>query len=418
MEVKELLKFILYFCNYFNSKLTNVKDITIRGFFNAQIFKNEHETFWKQGKFCNDNGTKLCSSNFIVTTINLFTALNEHDLLSLNLHLDKENNIIFSFLANILNKNFKIDGIGLTNQQSDFLRIIHSKMSEVFNTHRSNYLDELLEARIKRFNINNQNDKSPALEIAVKDKDFIKVKRDYNKRIRYQNHINNFNIHLNNNPMTTPDSLFYCRFPWPMFKDDEDFIKKYYDIIEDTQKRIMLLNIEYLNEKITVLDQNLDVIKDNLIKEEKWDPNQNKENLDFITVENVFKECINLEERKLKNYLMKSKYKTERCKALRMNKDYFEKRLSSKKKVINQSGDSNDDSIESGSFSGRSSSFYSHGSSVRSSSILKEKKKYHNSSSYKNRKKNGHSSRRSSSNNNNSNESGNFRRVSFSKKWR
>lgn len=75
----------------------------------------------------------------------------------------------------------------------------------------------------------------------------------------------------------------------------------------------MLLNIEYLNEKITVLDQNFDVIKDNLIKEEKWDPNQNKENLDFITVENVFKECINLEERKLKNYLMKSKYKTERC---------------------------------------------------------------------------------------------------------
>jgi hypothetical protein len=146
--------------------------------------------------------------------------------------------------------------------------------------------------------------------------------------------------------------------------------------------------------------------------------NQNKENLDFITVENVFKECINLEERKLKNSWMKSKYKTERCKALRMNKDYFEKRLSSKKKVINQSGDSNDDSIESGSFSGRSSSFYSHGSSVRSSSILKEKKKYHNSSSYKNRKKNGHSSRRSSSNNNNSNESGNFRRVSFSKKWR
>ena len=25
----------------------------------------------------------------------------------------------------------------------------------------------------------------------------------------------NINIHLNNNPMTTPDSLFYCRFPWP-----------------------------------------------------------------------------------------------------------------------------------------------------------------------------------------------------------
>jgi hypothetical protein len=411
---------ILYYCNYFDSKLANVKDITIRGFFNAQIFKNEHETFWKQGKFCNDNGNKLCSSNFIVTTINLFTALNEHDLLSLNLHLDKENNIIFSFLANILNKNFKIDGIGLTNQQSDFLRIIHSKMSEVFNTHRSNYLDELFEARFKRLNINNQNDKSPALDFAIKDKDFIKVKRDYNKRIRYQNHINNFNIHLNNKPMTTPDSLFYCRFPWPMFKDDEEFIKKYYDIIEDTQRRIMLLNVDHLNEKIMILDQNLDLIKNNLIKEEKWDPNQNKENLEFIPVENVFKECISLEERKLKNYLMKSKYKTERCKALRMNKDYFEKRLSSKKKVTNQSDDSNDDSMESGSFSGRSSSFFSHGSSVRSSSILKRKKKYHNnnnSSNNKKKKTNSHSSRRSNSNDY-GDENRNFRRVSFSRNRR
>jgi hypothetical protein len=49
-----------------------------------------------------------------------------------------------------------------------------------------------------------------------------------------------------------------------MFKDNDEFINKYYDIIEDAQKKIMNLNLEELKKRNQVLDVDLDKLKTEL----------------------------------------------------------------------------------------------------------------------------------------------------------
>lgn len=397
IEFDELLKLIRYFSNYFTGKLKDIKDTSCRGFFQTKIFKDELTNVWNRGSFGDENG-KLCGGKFVETTFKLFEMLDNHDFLGKNLHLDKENNIIFTFLANVLCRDFKVDNIVFSAEQKDKLRIVHSKMSEIFVTNSSKYLDEFLNNKLKRMNLNNNVD-SEAFNLAKNDKDFIKIKRNYNKRIRYQNHIDNFKIHLSNQPLTTHSSLFYHRFPWPMIRDDDDYIKKYYDIIEDTQKKIMELNVDYFEEKIAKIDQDINVIKAELLLKDKWDVEVNNGNEEFIPVEDVIKECSNIEQKNLKEFLRKSKYKTERCEAKRLDKDYFNKRSR------RESNGSVNSSVVS------SSAFSDSGSNSSRGSILKNSRDGHKrnkNKSYNNYSSNDRRSRDRSSN------SRNFRRVRFS----
>ena len=397
IEFDDLLKLIRYFSNYFNGKLKDIKDTSCRGFFQTKIFKDELTNVWVRGSFGDENG-KLCGGKFVETTFKLFEMLDSHDFLSKNLHLDKENNIIFTFLANVLCRDFKVDNNVFSSEQKDKLRIVHSKMSEIFVTNSSKYLDEFLNNKLKRMNLNNNGD-SEAYNLAKNDKDFIKIKRNYNKRIRYQNHVDNFKIHLSNQPLTTHSSLFYHRFPWPMVRDDDDYIKKYYDIIEDTQRKIMELNVVFFENKIVSIDQTINDIKAELMLKDKWNLEENAENEEFIPVEDVIKECNNIEQKNLKEFLRKSKYKTERCEAKRLNKEYFNKRLR------------REDNGSVNSSIGSSSAFTDSGSNSSRGSILKnsrdghkwnKKRNYNNFSSYDRRSRD------------RSNNSRNFRRVRFS----
>ena len=51
----------------------------------------------------------------------------------------------------------------------------------------------------------------------------------------------------------TPNSLFYNRFPCPMFNDNDGYIDDYNNIIKNTQKSIIKLNIQYGNKKIEII---------------------------------------------------------------------------------------------------------------------------------------------------------------------
>jgi hypothetical protein len=103
MEVLDLLKLIRYFCVYFNSRLKKLSDMQFRQFYASKKFNDEFLTIWNEGNFGDERG-KLSAGNFLITVFKLFDELDKFDIGSLNLHLDKENNVIFSFLTNNLTK--------------------------------------------------------------------------------------------------------------------------------------------------------------------------------------------------------------------------------------------------------------------------------------------------------------------------
>ncbi len=276
-----------------------------RQFYASKKFNDEFLTIWNEGNFGDERG-KLSAGNFLITVLKLFDELDKFDIGSLNLHLDKENNVIFSFLTNNLKNDIVINDsvVKYNNNQLISLRVMHSKMSEIFNTHGSSYLNDLFDNKIKRLNLNNKNNNSVKHEIALNDKDFIKVKRIYNKKIRFNRHISNFEFHLNNNPITSPKSLFYYKFPWPMFKDNDEFINKYYDIIEDAQKKIMNLNLEELKKRNQVLDVDLDKLKTELKDKDRWNgvDDMVEDGGEIVSLEDVFKECNDIEEKRFSDH--------------------------------------------------------------------------------------------------------------------
>ena len=78
------------------------------------------------------------------------------------------------------------------------------------------------------------------------------------KKLRYNNHMMLFNTHIERK--TTPPSLFFNRFPAPFLADDESFLKKYNDIIENLQINIMKLINSHLKIKVDSVCGELDKI--------------------------------------------------------------------------------------------------------------------------------------------------------------
>jgi len=161
----------------------------------------------------------------------------------------------------------------------------------------------------------------------------------------------------------------------------------------------MELNVDYFEEKIAKIDQDINVIKAELLLKDKWDVEVNNENEEFIPVEDVIKECSNIEQKNLKEFLRKSKYKTERCEAKRLDKDYFNKRSR------RESNGSVNSSIVS------SSAFSDSGSNSSRGSILKNSRDGHKRNKNKSYNNYGSNDRRSRDRSSNSR---NFRRVRFS----
>lgn len=60
---------------------------------------------------------------------------------------------------------------------------------------------------------------------------FNNIKRKLIKKSYYLNHINQFKSHLENN--TVPKELLYTKFPIPFLWDDEEFVKKHNQLIQD-----------------------------------------------------------------------------------------------------------------------------------------------------------------------------------------
>ena len=88
-----------------------------------------------------------------------------------------------------------------------------------------------------------------------KDVNQIKILNLMEKIAKFKNHINIFRIHLSKN--TTPSTLFFNRFPKPMFYDDEQLINSYNDIILVAQTDMIKASIKSCEDKLKYYEDEL-----------------------------------------------------------------------------------------------------------------------------------------------------------------
>ncbi len=74
------------------------------------------------------------------------------------------------------------------------------------------------------------------------------------------NHVDNFNVHLTNR--TVPSSLFYNRFPYPMFDRDPEFVRQFNEIIHDSQVKFIKLCSSFCVDKAGKHLENIEKIID------------------------------------------------------------------------------------------------------------------------------------------------------------
>lgn len=84
-----------------------------------------------------------------------------------------------------------------------------------------------------------------------------------NKSIRYKNHVAIAKIHINKR--TTPNTLFYNRFPRPLFPYDVNFINKYNIIIENFQKETLSLMNETVENELKIIDTEIISLKEGFL---------------------------------------------------------------------------------------------------------------------------------------------------------
>jgi hypothetical protein len=92
--------------------------------------------------------------------------------------------------------------------------------------------------------------------------DFRPLINKINKQIRYKNHLAIFKIHTTNN--TTPSSLFFDRYPPPLFREDEKFIDSYNALIREMQKRTIDLTVGEFTERLEIVEEEIINEKDRL----------------------------------------------------------------------------------------------------------------------------------------------------------
>jgi hypothetical protein len=89
--------------------------------------------------------------------------------------------------------------------------------------------------------------------------DHNKIYYQMDKLLRYEHHIKTYDIHFETK--TTPSSLFYTRFPRPMFFDNNDYLNKYNKLIEEFQTEAMKINYEEFKSRINETKTKLNNLK-------------------------------------------------------------------------------------------------------------------------------------------------------------
>lgn len=142
-----------------------------------------------------------------------------------------------------------------------------TQIQQEMNSKLSNEM-KLINDRISGINLNNtrytssQNSVNLTFnDIGVDEKTGFDLEKCINKKLRLQNKIKLLQSHIGKN--TTPSSYFYGSFPSPYFYDDAEYVKLHNERIAKWQKEAMEQDIVYLQEKISQLDLEIDLLIQN-----------------------------------------------------------------------------------------------------------------------------------------------------------
>jgi hypothetical protein len=202
--------------------------------------------------------------NFLDITHWFFKKLLDYDISGSNIHLNKDNLCIVQFLNKLLEKKFSIKNqFTFSKEQLRDLKIIHSDIMSVYSNSNDSFLDFLVQGHNNSNNNNSQTTNLRNFKRILKssrgDKSLV---FNINKVLRFRNHITIFDIHKRKK--TTPNSLFFSRFPMPFFPNDESFVNKNNLIIEQAQNSFMEIINETLHEKIEQIKVEINTFKNGL----------------------------------------------------------------------------------------------------------------------------------------------------------
>ena len=278
MEFKEALRL---FATYFVKNYLEFDKINHRTFTSGikrthgEVLKTLKASLAEINDF--DASTDFGLENFLQCSFHLLTIFSEKENVQ-ELYKEKASECIFHFLTRILGTEGIIAGCNeLTKGQLNELRIIHSSMTCLFGSLNNSVLEKMVEERVNNLmdqRFRNLNGNGTIMNETVNDKieidrvvrnnmhEFRPIIRLINRKLRYENHIAINQVHLSNK--STPNSLFYNRFPLPFFNEDESFVNKQNKLIERYQVDTLELIKEHLNLRLEDIEDKIGTMKNDL----------------------------------------------------------------------------------------------------------------------------------------------------------
>ena len=200
------------------------------------------------------------------------------------------------FLDDCLSTNFAVDGTRQFEKgQITILTRLRAKWNEAFNqtgapaaassSPQNKNNDQSLEGKInslftlvqnlsakvngldlnKNNNPNNYNERPPKFsDLGLDQEDGVLLERFINSKLRYANHVNSFQTHLNRNPFTCPPSYYSCYFPKPVLWDNEEFVDMHNNRIKSTQKEWMQQDIAFMNSLVDKMEASIMNLKEEI----------------------------------------------------------------------------------------------------------------------------------------------------------
>lgn len=252
------------------------------------------------------NQSTILVSNINVVLFNLFSYFNEHFLNSNKVKIKIDTIPIIKLISDLISNKLKNVNVSapysFEEEDITILDFILEKIQEYNNTADNASISEFseLKRKLAEFekahsqNLDNHNFNSRAHKLDNLSEDFelsrTLLLSEIENRLTCINHISTFDLHLKNK--TVPSSLFYNRFPYPMFDRDSEFVNQFNSIIHDCQVKMIDLCSSHCKAKVDKHDSNISKIIDKY---------KNTHDMD-----NIYKDSENRIADKLKDKFIKS----------------------------------------------------------------------------------------------------------------
>lgn len=251
-----------------------------------------------------------------------FIEFNKRDLSGAQLHRDQKNNCIVHLLDRLVQGRISCFNSSIDDDSLDQLRIVHSKLFSPFlvqsvnapSPFSSNFVSQPTSSDVTQVSPHNnggtlsETEKTRKIDNILYDRQNTRLRFLFNKLIRYKSHVSIIEIHKTNG--TTPNSLFFNRFPKPFFPYNAEFIEKYNDLIEKFQNETLTMISDTLDGEIIKINSEINAYKATF--DQKY-PNS------LFKFSEVVDRGTKLEEKFLENRILSNTKRAQRCEKRRLS---------------------------------------------------------------------------------------------------